>query len=167
MEGKGSRLQSLMPGHCEVCPGKCSWKKHQKDKFEYTFITVKEQRTIQELLDRYKSAKKGKDEKQSVIDAIQEDVRVISESTMQIIEMIKVSKENLEVIALRKPNFMSPEEYMDQLIQQEQNNKSENYEKRIEMIVQLKKDQALIAGALQHNHKEPGEAWLEQLKSLV
>lgn len=168
IEGKDNRLSTLMPKHCEVCPGRCPWKKHQRESFEYGFIIVKEKRTVEDLLERYRSAEKGKHDKEHAVQAIREDIKQISRTTMDMIKMIKSSKETLDGIALRTHNLVSAEEYMDQLIQHEMNNKAENFEKRIEMIKKLKTDRALVRRALQHNIKEhSGEAWLQQLRNLA
>ncbi|XP_068220219.1 uncharacterized protein [Palaemon carinicauda] len=157
---------AMTDGNCRVCPAKCYWDVHKNMKFRYEHTWVKEQRTVQELLDRYNLAEKGKINKEAAVKAIENDINNHAQLLIDMIREAQQHVERLEAIAL-KPNPISTKEYIDLMIESEKMQKRHNFEKRIDMLQKLKEEVAVIQGVRGNTSQASGEALLKYFQDLI
>ena len=157
---------AMTEGHCRICPAKCFWESHRNMGFRFDTKWKKEERTVQELLDRYENAQKGKHDKESIIKCIEED---INEHANKLLEMIKEAQshvEHLDEIAL-KPNPLSTKEYIDLMIESEKMQKRHNFDKRIQMLQKIKDEVSVIQGVRGNCTNQSGEGLLKYFHDLM
>ncbi|XP_069162926.1 uncharacterized protein [Procambarus clarkii] len=157
---------AMRDGYCRICPEKCYWDLHKNMKFRYEHTWVKETRTVQELLDRYEKAQKGKLDKEGAIEAIENDINAHAQILFGMIREVQSHVERLEEIAL-KPNPISTKEYIDLMIESEKMQKRYNFQKRIEMLEKLKEEVAVIQAVRGGCHQSSGEALLNYFHGLI
>ncbi|XP_066983123.1 uncharacterized protein [Macrobrachium rosenbergii] len=157
---------AMTGGNCRICPANCFWDVHKNMRFRYEHTWVKEQRTVQELLDRYNLAEKGKIDKEAAIKAIENDINQHAQILIDMIKEAQQHVERLEAIAL-KPNPLSTKEYIDLMIESEKMQKRHNFEKRIEMLQKLKEEVAVIQGVRGNAGQASGEALLKYFHELI
>ncbi|KAK4314999.1 hypothetical protein Pmani_013754 [Petrolisthes manimaculis] len=156
---------AMMNQYCQVCPANCYWDVHKNMGFRYEHNWKKEQRTVQELLDRYKTAQKGKLDKEAAIKAIEDDINNFANDLIDKIKEAQRCVEKLEEIAL-KPNPLSTKEYIDLMIESEKLQKRHNFQKRVEMLEKLKQEVAVVQGVRGNIDTNSGEALLKHFHDL-
>lgn len=157
---------AMSEGYCRICPANCFWESHKNMGFRFDTKWKKEERTVQELLDRYENAQKGKLDKESIIKAIEED---INNHAMKVLNMIKEAQshvERLDEIAL-KPNPLSTKEYIELMIESEKMQKRHNFEKRIQMLQKIKDEVHVIQGVRGNYANHSGEGLLKYFQDLM
>lgn len=161
-----ARCWAMTEEYCRICPEKCYWDVHKNMGFRFETKWKKEERTVQELLDRYENAQKGKLDKESVIKSIEKD---INEHAMKVLDMIKEAQshvERLDDIAL-KPNPLSTREYIDLMIESEKMQKRHNFEKRIQMLQKIKNEVDVIQGVRGNYSNHSGEGLLKYFQDMM
>ena len=138
------KCRSMKDGYCTVCPQKCFWDKHRNTPhwFEVQEVTVK--KTLNELKKRYEDAMSGKATKEKIVSIIRSE---IVERYRQVFLMIRTAKQilqRLDEIALR-PNPLSEVEYIDLLIQAEQQQHEEGFLGRIECLRTVRQQAVLLS----------------------
>ena len=124
-------------GHCLVCPKKCSWLNHECDTYVYRMVLISVEKTYAEMKKKYKEAK-GKTI--SLKQCIQEKTQQTEERFNKIklmMDEINECMKTLNDIALRPDPF--PEmDYLDLMIESEKREKQPGYDKRLEMLEEMK-----------------------------
>ncbi|KAG7163271.1 uncharacterized protein LOC121872899 isoform X2 [Homarus americanus] len=161
-----AKCWAITNGYCRICPGNCSWDLHKNMSFRYEHTSVKETRTVQELLDRYQKAKQNKLTKEGAIQAIEQDINDHAQMLIDLIQEAQRHVERLEEIAL-KPNPLSTKEYIDLMIESEKMQKRHNFMKRIKMLEKLKEEVVVIQGVRGNCNKASGESLLKYFHDLV
>lgn len=136
---------AMTNGICRICPEECPWDMHKNMKFRYEHTWLKEKRNVQELMDRYDHAKKGKLSKEQAVNAIEDDINKSGSNLLCVIQQAQKHVQRLEEIALR-PNPLSTKEYIDLMIESEKMQKRYNFEKRIKLLEQLKTEVSVLQG---------------------
>ncbi|KAK3888104.1 hypothetical protein Pcinc_007816 [Petrolisthes cinctipes] len=144
--------------YCRIA--KCYWDVHKNMSFRYEHSWKKEQRTVQELLNRYQRAKRGKLNKRAAILAFENDINQFNQSLITRIKVAQRCVTILDAIAL-KPNPLSTKEYIDLMIESEKMQKRHNFETRVEMLEKLKQDVAVVQGVQGNGATTSGEALLK------
>ncbi|XP_042231922.1 uncharacterized protein LOC121872896 [Homarus americanus] len=157
---------AITDGNCRICPDKCFWDLHKNMSFRYEHTSVKETRTVQELLDRYQKAEADKLTKEGAIQAIEQDINDHAQMLIDLIQEAQRHVERLEEIAL-KPNPLSTKEYIDLMIESEKMQKRHNFMKRIEMLEKLKEEVVVIQGVRGDCNKASGESLLKYFHDLL
>ncbi|XP_042232010.1 uncharacterized protein LOC121872938 isoform X3 [Homarus americanus] len=157
---------AMTNNYCHVCPEKCYWDLHKNMKFRYEHTWIKETRTVQELLDRYENAQKGKLDKEGAINAIENDINQHAQILIAMIREAQSHVERLEEIAL-KPNPLTTKEYIDLMIESEKMQKRHNFQKRVELLEKLKEEVAVIQGVRGNCNQASGEALLKYFHGLL
>ncbi|KAK2915700.1 hypothetical protein Q8A67_000074 [Cirrhinus molitorella] len=130
-------------GHCVVCPQACHHTAHLKEKVMWTYETIKEKKTIEELKKNFmKASGKFMDTKQ-ILDALEKEFCELEEKLKQVIQMSSDCLRQLDKIAL-KPKSFSAAEYFEMLIKTEKEEQSTGYEDRIYELEKLKKETLLL-----------------------
>lgn len=152
--------------YCRICPEKCFWDVHRNMGFRFETKWKQEERTVQELLERYENAQKGKLDKEGIIKSIEQD---INEHAKKVLDMIKEAQshvERLDDIAL-KPNPLSTKEYIDLMIESEKMQKRHNFQKRIQMLQKIKDEVNVIQGVRGNYSSHSGEGLLKYFQDLM
>ena len=154
----------LSSGQCGVCPEKCIWSMHKNTPFEYVNVTKKEKRTIKEVLARYKTAEKGKSQKEVALSGIKRELKSLYEGVSDAISEVKRCLDRLQEIAL-KPNPLSEVEYIDLLIESEKLEKEERWEERIQHLQVVREKAKLLTGVKKEieNDDTKAKSWWEKL----
>lgn len=132
-------------GYCEVCTNGCIWSVHKNTPFEYVSVSKKEKVTVKELLDRYKTAEKGKSQKEVALSGIKRDLIALYEGVSDAISEVKRCLDRLQDIAL-KPNPLSEVEYIDLLIDTEKREREERWEERVKHLEAVRENAQVLAG---------------------
>ncbi|KAK3860484.1 hypothetical protein Pcinc_033475 [Petrolisthes cinctipes] len=161
-----SHCRAMKDMYCQACPQKCFWNIHRNNTFRYETSWHTEERTVQELLDRYNNAQQGMLDKQALVKAIEEDINKLSELLIDKIKTAQKCVDRLEEIAL-KPNPLATHEYIDLLIESEKNEKRHNFQDRIAMLQKLKEEVAVLQGVRSNVSSKSGEALLQFFQKLM
>ena len=131
--------------HCAVCPGKCFWKQHVNNTYRFELYADTEERTSDELKQRYHKAVQGKSKVEGMISTIESYLSTVDTLVMGMIREVKDNLQCLDEIAL-KPNPLSEVEYIDLLIQSEQQEGKDGWNQRVQYLRGAKKQAQIQAG---------------------
>jgi hypothetical protein len=123
--------------HCTVCPGKCHWTEHKNLRYKIVYSEKIETRTFDDILKRYKIAKDGKNVKEQVIQALNNDLRGVCEKLFYDIQQAQQSLKRLDEIAL-KPNPLTEVQYIELLIESEKQQTKSGWEERVKYLEEAK-----------------------------
>ncbi|EDR26952.1 hypothetical protein, conserved [Entamoeba dispar SAW760] len=126
---------------CTVC--KCYYTQHANSSYRFDYVTETEKQTAKEVLERYNEGKKGVASAEAMLKKLEEEYYKIQmdcyDKEVEIIECINI----LSSIALNG-KINSSNEYLDLLIETENEEKKTGYKIRIEGYKQLKQTNQII-----------------------
>ncbi|CAF2743275.1 unnamed protein product [Rotaria sp. Silwood2] len=142
---------------CTVCPDKCSWNSHINNCYCYTLYQEDEIRTNEDMRQRYLAAKTDSETIQNICEGLKNDFR---KTKIKVYGMINCAREaivRLDQIAL-KPNPLTIVNYIDLIIESEEQEAKHGWKQRIEHLTEAKKG----AGLIQHiKDEEYGDILLQ------
>ena len=141
---------------CTICLSTCKWNMHKLQSFRYESIKQIEVRTIKALKVRYDEAKSHQEKAKSTITILEEELFKLQQDVMIKIKHARKCQECLNEIAL-KPEAVTEAGYIDILIEEEKNEASEGFMKRIEVLEDLKRATKLPAQLNKMNSMPPKE----------
>ncbi|EDR27742.1 hypothetical protein EDI_151990 [Entamoeba dispar SAW760] len=128
-------------GYCKVCG--CHYTQHANVEYRFDYVTETKQQTAQEVLERYNEGKKGMASAENLLNKLEDEYIKIQmdcyDKELKIIKCINI----LSSIALNG-KITSSNEYLDILIDSENEEKKSGYKKRIEGYKQLKQSNEII-----------------------
>eukprot|EP00483_Globobulimina_turgida_P004001 UN04009 len=129
-------------GNCTICDGKCGMKHHRHENFIIRRKIETTYETISQMAKRLiKDENATCDE---VIEALQTDMEKNDEEILAKVQKMKNSVTRLQEIALNKKIVSKTnEEYFSELIQMEEKNREEGWEKRVEELTRMKKRETI------------------------
>ncbi|GAB1221139.1 hypothetical protein ENUP19_0065G0015 [Entamoeba nuttalli] len=135
-------------GNCVVCG--CYYTHHKYSTYRYVYETVTKQGTAQDILDRYNAGKKGMASAESALKKLEEEYYKIKmecyDKEIEIVECVN----KLSEIALNG-KVTSSNEYLDIMIQTENDEKKPGYEARVEGYKQLKQANEIIESVMKNS----------------
>ncbi|XP_077772721.1 uncharacterized protein LOC144324967 [Podarcis muralis] len=134
---------SFFSGKCNVCPGKCSVSDHRNQDYRFKDEIRKEKKTYAELKKKYEHACHGFMTAEQLIWHLSQEYIEVRENLMKTIQRASQSLRRLQEIAL-KPNPLSTPEYIDMLIASEEEERKLGYQKRIQLLKDVKKEAEII-----------------------
>nr|XP_028606212.1 uncharacterized protein LOC114607295 [Podarcis muralis] len=134
---------SFFSGKCNVCPSKCSASDHHNQNYQFKDEIRKEKKTYAELKKKYEHAYHGVMTAEQLIWHLSQEYIKVRENLFENIERASQSLRRLEEIAL-KPNPLSTPEYIDMLIASEEEECKLGYQKRIQLLKEVKKEAEII-----------------------
>ena len=138
------RCVAMRNGSCTVCTGMCRWDLHKNNPFRFEVSTERETRTYDNLKKRYEAASAANAKKTGLVARLQAEVaQKYQDAHVKICQARKIL-ERLDEIALR-PNPLSEVEYIDLLIQSEEDQAKPGYKKRIKCLQHVRKEAALLS----------------------
>ena len=130
--------QSTDPVTCNICPGHCTWDVHRNTRYHYVTKQVLKTKTSADLKARYQEAQGRKLSTQQIVNAIWDEFDGIQGHIIYAIYEIRESLAILDQIAL-KDNPLSTVEYIDILIQSEEQEAKPGWQIRVKHLVGLRK----------------------------
>ena len=147
---------------CQVCPGRCGWRNHVKLPYKYEFYLAIEERTYEDLKQRYGLAKKNGSEIESMIATMKGNLITRKEEVLKMLQQAQQSIKQLQEISL-KPDFLTDMEFIEQLVESEKRDKRPGYLDRINTLNGIRK-QTILLRNLEHSGGSPlDKDWWEAL----
>ena len=149
---------AMKDGLCTVCPKRCRWYRHVSNPWRFEVTEVTEERTYDELKQRYDEATQAKSRVQVMVANIKAKIRSTYDQTMSLLVQAQQTLQRLDEIAL-KPNPLSQVEYIDLLIHCEKEEGKDGYQERIQYLNEVKGRAELLSvaqkkGGDEHRHLE-------------
>ena len=129
---------------CGNCPGKCSWKHHVNNAYRFELYDEFEMTTLQEIKKLYDTSVGEKCRTESMLANIQKEIEKLNAAILSKLAEAQETVKRLEEIAL-KPTFLTEVEYLDLLIQSEEQEKKAGYQTRINYYKTARKQAGMFA----------------------
>uniref|UniRef100_A0A4W5L4S9 Fibronectin type-III domain-containing protein n=1 Tax=Hucho hucho TaxID=62062 RepID=A0A4W5L4S9_9TELE len=130
-------------GKCVMCPRKCFYHDHDKEKALWTYETKTEKKTIKELKDNFMKAQGKFMNNKQMLEKIEDEYVVIEDKLINLIKMSSNCLKRLNEIAL-KPSSLSTVEYIEMLIRTEEDECKPGFEDRIVGLKKMKYESELL-----------------------
>ncbi|BFU26587.1 hypothetical protein conserved [Entamoeba histolytica] len=147
--------------NCVVCGH--YYTHHKYSTYRYVYETVKKQETAKDILDRYNAGKKGVADAESILKKLEEEYYNIQmdcrDKQQELVECVN----KLSEIALNG-KVTSSSEYLDMMIQTENDEKKPGYKERIEGYKQLKQANEMIEDIMKNSTTKKSK---EEIKAEV
>uniref|UniRef100_A0A3Q2CUC6 AIG1-type G domain-containing protein n=1 Tax=Cyprinodon variegatus TaxID=28743 RepID=A0A3Q2CUC6_CYPVA len=131
-------------GKCRNCKGKCTWNVHVSQNFRWTYKTVTETQTMQDLKERYEAASQQKMTFDGLMSAQKAEYEAIENDVQHLIEKATKCVNRLSDIAL-EPNHLSTPDYIELLIQAEKFEQKNGWGQRVWSLEKMKAKATLMA----------------------
>ena len=128
---------------CGVCTKHCGWKNHVNNPYRFELFEEEEERTSDELRQRYEVATSKKTTKEQIIDGIKTQLEKLEKEVSVLIQKAKKHLQRLNEIALRPVN-LSEVDYIDLLIEQEKNEGKSGFLERVKALEGFRKQAVLV-----------------------
>ncbi|XP_039591971.1 uncharacterized protein LOC120515227 isoform X2 [Polypterus senegalus] len=135
---------------CTVCPGKCAWNIHSNQQHRFIYETKRVKKTYDALKKKYEDAQGELMTTEQVLERLQHELDDMINSIYKLITESHESIKRLEQIALR-PNPLSSPEYIELLIQAEEQEAKLGWMERVKSLQEVKEKAEIIAN---HNRKD-------------
>nr|XP_060639360.1 uncharacterized protein LOC132779708 [Anolis sagrei ordinatus] len=149
---------SFFSGKCNVCPGCCSVSKHVQEKVRYERKITTKKMTYEDLKKKYEKSMKGIFTLEVLLERLKGEEEEAKKKMEELIEKAAQSYRRLEEIAL-KPTLDSTADYIDLLIQAEENDRKPGHEERIKNLKNMRRPIELM-GKIAHEAPPPHEGEL-------
>ena len=136
---------AMTNGYCTVCTNKCKWDQHRNTPYRYEWYDAVETRTSEDLQRRYSLATSGKSKVESLMASLDNDLKKMRQVVLQMVHQTKQCLRRLSEIAL-KPNPLSEVQYIDTLIQSEEEQGKTGFIERVKALKELRREAELISG---------------------
>ena len=135
---------AMKDGSCTVCPKQCRWNKHVNNPWRFEVTEETEERTYDELKQRYDEATQAKSRVKVMVANIQAKIRSTYDETLRLVVRAQQTLQRLDEIAL-KPNPLSQVEYIDLLIQCEKDEGKDGHQERIQYLNEVRGKAELLS----------------------
>ena len=125
-------------GKCNVCPGKCRWRRHSNVPYLIEYQTINEKITLKELKEKYDMAVSGRSRVESMITKLQDEYRKLRVKVVTNMYEVRLCLHRLDEIAL-KSNPLTELDYIELLIENEKREGRPGFKDRVEAYEQLKR----------------------------
>lgn len=132
-----SGCAAMKDGYCTICIKKCIWTEHKNARYKFIYVTDKVKKTYTEMKQKYENALGSKLTHESFIASISKDVEQLFAYVNGMMTKMNRCKSRLKEIALR-PDPLSTVEHLDQMIQAEEMERQQGYQRRIEMLYEFR-----------------------------
>lgn len=129
-------------GKCTSCKNHCSSDIHELDDYKYVYNTKVEHISFSNILKDYELSSQNIDKITIIklIKKIEEDIQKLDKECRTTEATLKSEHDYLTKIALNKNLYQSNTEFIDYLIQEEENNHEDGYLSRIKKLKEMKED---------------------------
>ena len=120
-----------LSGCCRICPNKCHWSGHFNQTYRWEYVVEIQSSSSDELLEKYETLFNKKLTAQELLKAMEDDLENIQAQVLKHVEEAKSCIQRLEAIALRPNSSITTAEYVDLLINAEDQERKPGYQDRI------------------------------------
>ena len=124
-------------GNCNICPGRCYYTEHSNQKFKWEQQVVKVQKSSEEVRLQYQTASNQEVPVQYILDRISNEFDDSERELISLVDRAHPLVVRLNEIALR-PHPLAAPDYIDLLIQVEEQDHGPGYLDRIESLKKLR-----------------------------
>ncbi|XP_039591928.1 uncharacterized protein LOC120515216 [Polypterus senegalus] len=148
------KCSAMKDGVCTVCPGKCAWNIHSNQQHRFIYETKKVKKTYDELKKKYEQAQGELITTEQVLERLQHELDDMINLICKLITDSHESIKRLEEIALR-PNPLSSPEYIELLIQTEEQEAKPGWMERVKSLREVKGKAIIIANLSRNEELSP------------
>jgi hypothetical protein len=134
---------------CVVCPEKCIWNMHANQPYRWEYVTEKQATSSDAIKQKYEAELKRKLTAEELVKVLEKDVENNNKIVLQRVNTVSRCIQQLDAIALR-PNPFSTPQYIDLIIDAEQQEKRLGFKDRIESLKKLRQ-MAVITSKVRNN----------------
>ncbi|XP_075034338.1 uncharacterized protein LOC142095288 [Mixophyes fleayi] len=134
---------AMRDGSCTQCPGKCVWNVHFNQKYKWDYVTKKEKRTYDQLKANYEAAFGEVMTVENMAKELNSEYGIMTELVYKHISNSSQSLKRLREIALI-PNPLSTTEYIDLMIQSEEQDVKPGYQERIKSLKEVREQAEIL-----------------------
>ncbi len=124
-------------GNCRICPEKCIWNMHANQPYRWEYVTEKQATSSDAIKQKYEAELKRKLTAEELVKVLEKDVEDNTKIVHQRVDTVARCIQKLDEIALR-PNPFSTPQYIDLIIDAEQQEKRLGFKERIESLKKLR-----------------------------
>ena len=139
-----AKCVAMKNNYCVVCIKNCFWDCHKNYPYIIKQIEKKTQVKSDALYRKYSDASSNISKSQQILNGLNEEYLKLTLHCMQLQELIRESVQRLRRIALQKNVLETAEEYIDIMIQSEEQEKKPGYRDRIASLNDLKKQHKFL-----------------------
>uniref|UniRef100_A0A0P5JII0 Uncharacterized protein n=1 Tax=Daphnia magna TaxID=35525 RepID=A0A0P5JII0_9CRUS len=122
---------------CRICPEKCIWNMHANQPYRWEYVTEKQATSSDAIKQKYEAELKKKLTAEELVKVLEKDVDLNNKIVLQRVDTVSRCIQQLDEIALR-PNPFSTPQYIDLIIDAEQQEKRVGFKERIESLKKLR-----------------------------
>lgn len=127
---------------CRVCPEKCIWNMHANQPYKWEYVTQKQATSSDAIKHKYENELKRKLTAEELINVLQNDIDQNESAVLKRVDTVARCIQRLDEIALR-PNPFSTIQYIDLIIDAEQQEKRTGFKERIASLQKLREMAAI------------------------
>ena len=149
---------------CCICPQKCHWEKHVNNPYYFEIYKEKEERTSEELQEKYKTALQGRSKVEAILSQINCYLLTVEDDVISKVTEVQRALQRLDKIAL-KQSPLTQVQHLDLLIEAEKQEGKPGYQSRIQIYEKAKKEAQILETA--KNNPEQLRILKEQRKNKI
>ncbi|XP_046463234.1 uncharacterized protein LOC124209332 [Daphnia pulex] len=134
---------------CRICPEKCIWNMHANQPYRWEYVTEKQATSSDAIKQKYEAELKKKLTAEELVKELEKHVEDNNKIVLQRVDTVSRCIQQLDAIALR-PNPFSTPQYIDLIIDAEQQEKRLGFKERIESLKKLRQ-MAVITSKVRNN----------------
>lgn len=133
-----SNCDAMKNGKCTVCPKRCIHSDHKNAKFRIVVELIKEKTSLKDLEQKFFDSKKNLTKYEQIRSGLNEEFKNIKLKCLNIQRDVKKYVDRLKEIGLDSKIYSSTD-YIDLLIQNEENNRKAGWQGRRKGLLEMKK----------------------------
>ena len=165
--------------HCTECPNKCFWQQHVNNPYRFELYMDTEERTSEELHEKYKTALQGKHKAENMVQQIDYSLQTVENGIIFKVEELQRVLQRLDKIAL-KQSPLTEVQHLNLLIENEKQQAKPGFQQRIQFYEHAKKEAEILEKAkhdpeslrirkkkkeeIKELNKKPQKSWFNPLK---
>ena len=122
---------------CRVCPEKCIWNMHANQPYRWDYVTEKQATSSDAIKEKYEKQLKRKLTAQDLVKVLKENLDKNDRAVLKKVNTVSSCIKRLDEIALR-PNPFSTPQYIDLIIDAEQQEKRLGFQQRVKSLKKLR-----------------------------
>uniref|UniRef100_A0A8C5MNT0 Fibronectin type-III domain-containing protein n=1 Tax=Leptobrachium leishanense TaxID=445787 RepID=A0A8C5MNT0_9ANUR len=134
---------AMRNGYCTVCPNRCIWSVHYNQKYKWRYDKRKEKRNYEDIKKNFEAARGEVMTIERMFQALNNQYEAVREAVLILIDESSKSLKRLREIALI-PNPLLTTEYIDLMIQSEEQEAKPGYKERIQSLKEVRKDAEIL-----------------------
>ncbi len=151
-ENENKKYCSAMENeYCTVCEGKCYYDVHANTEYYYEYSVEQETVTLEKLKNLYCESTSNLSNYEQIKNGLENEIKIQFNNCLKLQEEVKNHVDELKKIALNKSSFESSEDYINEIIITEKQERRPGWEARVTGLEELKKKHQLIRDAYNGN----------------